>query len=734
MKTMRITLPMFLALLLALAPGLALAQNLGQQFAWPELGFSMAYPAGWVEIALDDQTAILSSDPNIDLQSDSMPTEPAVIIAGLPAEMAAMMGEPADIMQLFTGQFGADGGSASETSFAGLSALRMTTDSSADNISLDVVLLTGESYYYLVLAITPLGGGADFAPTFEAMLNTVSLSTPVVAATPAAVQLPSSSVLINGVRITFDQTITGSWNEIDAVELVGTDESGAVVQQWASQAEATSEYGTDSWAAAQATGAPDTAECGDFGTAWASATTSSDESLTLLYDTPVAASAVNIYETYNPGAIISVELLTDGGGTPITLFADTDSTTPCPGVLTLPVDPSLLNPTLIQTVPPGTTLINGVRVSLDQSIIGTWNEIDAVELVGATEAGDSLSQWAASAEATSEYGEEGWSAIQATGEPDTPECGDFTTAWASASSTGVDSLTLTYATPVMASQVNIHETYNPGSITLVELLPADGSAPIAVFSGVDNGTACPGVFSIDVTATGDMLSYGQTVSGVITDTAYSQEWRFAGAAGDGVTITMAADEPDGTLDPYLSLYDSSGRELTANDDSNSADLGLYDAQIAGFVLPGDGQYVVIASRFNEELGTGTGTYTLTLERGDSTVPVGSLSYGASVSGTISDSTPYQDWTFEGTAGDSVIITQRAADGSALDSYLSLYDPAGALAAENDDSNDPELGDLDSQITDFVLPATGTYRVRASRFDDVSGTTTGAYELSLSRGG
>ena len=82
----------------------------------------------------------------------------------------------------------------------------------------------------------------------------------------------------------------------------------------------------------------------------------------------------------------------------------------------------------------------------------------------------------------------------------------------------------------------------------------------------------------------------------------------------------------------------------------------------------------------------------------------------------------------------MIITQRAADGSALDSYLYLYDPAGALAAENDDSGDPELGDLDSQITDFVLPTTGTYRVRASRYDEASGTTAGTYELSISRGG
>ena len=61
MKTLRITLPIFLALLLALAPGLALAQNLGQQLAWPEIGFNMAYPAGWVEITLDDQTKLCSA-------------------------------------------------------------------------------------------------------------------------------------------------------------------------------------------------------------------------------------------------------------------------------------------------------------------------------------------------------------------------------------------------------------------------------------------------------------------------------------------------------------------------------------------------------------------------------------------------------------------------------------------------------------------------------------------------
>lgn len=149
--------------------------------------------------------------------------------------------------------------------------------------------------------------------------------------------------------------------ELDATE----------VRQWASSAEATSEYTVSGWSAMQATGAPDTDSCGDLSTAWASATSTERAALTLYYDTPVIPTRINIFQTYNPGAITSVQLIPADGSSRITLPDSADPGTDCPGVFSVFMDPDL----------PAT---NGIVINLDQSITGNWNEIDAVELVGIT--------------------------------------------------------------------------------------------------------------------------------------------------------------------------------------------------------------------------------------------------------------------------------------------------------------------------------------------------------------
>ncbi len=473
-------------LILALGPALALAQGPDQTFTWPETGLSVGYPAGWAAIPMDAQTVLLSSDPNLDPTAQDVPPTQAVMILALDKATAAALGEPADILGLFVTEFGGVLTETTEVTFGGLSGLRTSFDSRADGVSLDAVVLPGSTFTYILVGITPPDQWDSFSATFEAMLGSIAVSAP--ASTAAA-----ADVLVNGVRITVDQSIRGSWNEIDAVELIGTDVGGFEVAQWASQAEATSQYGDDAWSAAQATGEPNTLECTDATTAWASASNTGLDTLTLYYDVPVKASQINIHQNLNPGSIIHVELLPVDGSASIVVFDGIDAVTTCPAVLSLEVAPQTEAPHV--EVP-----VSGVRVTLDQTIGGGWNEIDAVELIGVDTNGVALRQWASSAEATSSYGEEVWSPIQATGEPDTPECGDFQTAWASETSLGQDSLTLYYDTPVIPDQVDIYQNANPGSIIRVEVLPADGSAPIVVFDGIDRTTLCPGVFSVAINA------------------------------------------------------------------------------------------------------------------------------------------------------------------------------------------------------------------------------------------
>ncbi len=108
----------------------------------------------------------------------------------------------------------------------------------------------------------------------------------------------------------------------------------------------------------------------------------------------------------------------------------------------------------------------------------------------------SLSQWAANARASSEYSPVSWSAKQATGEPNSSECGDIVAAWAPASSgSGAEWLELGFETPVYATELRVHETLNAGFIYKVELVDVYQKRHI-VWQGKDIAP-CPGWFQID---------------------------------------------------------------------------------------------------------------------------------------------------------------------------------------------------------------------------------------------
>lgn len=147
--------------------------------------------------------------------------------------------------------------------------------------------------------------------------------------------------------------------------------SMALIRQWASEALASSSYDEENWAASQATGEPDTLECGDFETAWASATSNSREWLIVYFPQPVYAVEVNLYETDNPDQVVSIELI-DLQGQFVTVYTATPRRVEtCPYRLSVP--------TAFSGV-----LAQGVRVTIDQSLLSLgWNEIDAVEIVGA---------------------------------------------------------------------------------------------------------------------------------------------------------------------------------------------------------------------------------------------------------------------------------------------------------------------------------------------------------------
>jgi hypothetical protein len=226
------------------------------------------------------------------------------------------------------------------------------------------------------------------------------------------------------------------------------------------------------------------------------------------------------------------------------------------------------------------------------------------------------------------------------------------------------------------------------------------------------------------------IAYGDTVTGTINDETPRVFYSFTGSAGEPVNIRM--NRQSGDLDPYLKLLDSSGSLLAENDDDETTE-GSRDSYINGFELPADGVYTVMATRFQEELGTLSGDFTLTLTTGVETAPTEGipdgdnvLTYGDVVRGTINESTSEVEYTFEGSAGDRITIRMSASAGS-LDAYLILLDASGEILTENDD--DPG-GVRDSLIEDYELPASGVYTIIATRYQRELGGTEGDFELRL----
>jgi hypothetical protein len=91
-----------------------------------------------------------------------------------------------------------------------------------------------------------------------------------------------------------------------------------------------------------------------------------------------------------------------------------------------------------------------------------------------------------------------WSHRQAAGPPDTPEAGDYRTAWAPRSQDGgAEWLKLKYPQATEIATINIHETYNPGAVSKVTARLPDGSEKV-IWEGVEPGGTAPVETTIQV--------------------------------------------------------------------------------------------------------------------------------------------------------------------------------------------------------------------------------------------
>ena len=254
--------------------------------------------------------------------------------------------------------------------------------------------------------------------------------------------------------------------------------------------------------------------------------------------------------------------------------------------------------------------------------------------------------------------------------------------------------------------------------TVVDVtLPATGTYLILASDAGGDQTAPYGLSLQRLNNPGNVtpLSFGETVTGSISALAELDSYSFTGTAGDVVRVRMGdgrLDSGSTSIDNQLQVFDPAGVVL-------GSVVQELDA-VVDVTLPATGTYLILAS---DAGGDQTAPYGLSLQRLNNPGNATTLSFGETVTGSISALAELDSYSFTGTAGD--VVRVRMGDGSpapdSIDNQLQVFDPTGVA-----------LGNVTSEVdavVDVTLPATGTYLVLAS---DAGGNQTATYGLSLQR--
>lgn len=221
------------------------------------------------------------------------------------------------------------------------------------------------------------------------------------------------------------------------------------------------------------------------------------------------------------------------------------------------------------------------------------------------------------------------------------------------------------------------------------------------------------------------LLSGIPAQGEITNDSSVQFYSFEGKRDDVVNIRM--NRLSGGLDAFLALLNPQQVEIATDDDSG----GGKNALIEGYVLPADGTYTIIATRFDRAQGTSVGKYRLQVDvigNVFQNVPanIQRIDVNSSVIGTITSAEPQVLYAFLGRQSDVLTVTMNQIDGG-LDPRVAILNSQRNPIISDDNSG----GDQNALIKSFAVPSTGVYYLLATR---ATGSTTGHYTLTLTAQG
>jgi hypothetical protein len=198
----------------------------------------------------------------------------------------------------------------------------------------------------------------------------------------------------------------------------------------------------------------------------------------------------------------------------------------------------------------------------------------------------------------------------------------------------------------------------------------------------------PGGYRMDLTTIG-CTNAGPTVRGPMTnglihtgsvDVGMVETWTFDANAGDGILVRMGNTSTNGTLDPYLRLYDPNGALVDS--------VGGYGfkAEEVSARAASTGTYTVVVNGNGAPFGRdgGSGPYRLTLVKTGSSIVTaaddqgGAITNGFMHTGTITLGDA-DLWTFNAKTGEGIMVWMgNTSTNGHLDPWLRVYGPDGAL--------------------------------------------------------
>ncbi len=227
---------------------------------------------------------------------------------------------------------------------------------------------------------------------------------------------------------------------------------------------------------------------------------------------------------------------------------------------------------------------------------------------------------------------------------------------------------------------------------------------------------------------GSVLRYGDQVINHISQQTPVVRYSFHARRGDVINLRLR--RASGDLDPWLQLRDSDGRVLATNDDALDGPAPR-DSRINEYLVEADGEYLILASRYGQEAGTGSGNFVLSLNEaefsglGNTPATAIPLRSGVSGRGELNAEQQQRYYQFAGVAEERVTIRMERVGGS-LDPLLLLTDRLGRELASDDDSG----AGKNALIADFRLPADGVYTLTATCFGRAVDDCSGNYRLEV----